>query len=100
MDHDLVKAMRSLPVGCRVRYRGWRGDSGEGVFLGFVWPDAVPANVPMTPRAEWRAGTVQRAGSWGVKPKDGLMVKRDFSADDGRIFLPFAGDGDFVEEIK
>lgn len=80
---ELLPGLRALVCGQRVMYHGWRGDAGEGVFLRFV--DAEGKEV--------------EASCWGTKRRDGLVVKRDFSADAGRLFLPLVGDGDVVEAI-
>ncbi len=80
---DLLANLRALQPGQRVRYRDWRGGTGEGTFLRFV--DAAGREVP--------------AAAWGGRPRDVVIVKRDFSADDGRIFRPLLGDGDVVEAL-
>jgi len=82
-QRKMVATLRTLKEGQRVRYKGWRGDTGYGVFLGFI---------------DMMGGTRRpvAAKEWGKTKSDALLIKRDFSADDGRLFLPFAGDGDEV----
>ncbi len=83
-----VEELRALEPGQRVRYQGWRGplDSGEGTFLRHIF------------RSEYK--TPPSIRFWGRDKLDALLVKRDFSADDGRLFRPFAGDGEMVEPIR
>lgn len=85
-QQKMVPALRALAPGQRVAYKGWRGDNGEGVFVGFM------GIVDGTRRPV-------AAKDWGKTKSDGLVIKRDFSSDDGRLFLPFAGDGDEVTAI-
>lgn len=80
LDFKLRDALRQLPIGARVAYKGWRGDAGEGVLLRFV-----AAN-----------GKEVKPELWGIRPLDGIVIKRDFSADDGRMFRPLLGDGDVL----
>lgn len=81
----LIQKLRALKPGDRVRYVCWRGDRGDGVFLRFV--SAVD-------------GKEIDGQAWGKNRRDGIVVKRNFSADDGRIFLPFIGDGEEVIPLE
>lgn len=78
----LVGKLRRLQPGDRVRYQGWRGpaDRGTGTFLRHV---------------DLHGKTVS-PGSWGNTNMDGVVVRRDFSSDDGKTFRPFAGDGESI----
>lgn len=80
----LLQGLRALTPGQRVIYRCWRGDSGQGVMLRFV---SGATGKPVEPT------------QWGHDRMDGVLVKRDFSADDGRVFRPFLGDGDDVQAL-
>jgi hypothetical protein len=80
LDLALRDALRALPIGARVAYKDWRGDNGEGVVVRFVSANGTPI----------------KPGLWGIRPLDGIVIKRDFSADDGRIFRPLLGDGDIL----
>jgi hypothetical protein len=84
-DRNLVRRLRKLSPGRRVIYRGWRGllDHGNGVFIGF-----------------WSRGKVVSPDAWGCDALDGLLVKRDFSADDGRVFRPLIPGNETVEEVE
>lgn len=75
-----VAKLSSLLPGDRVHYTGWRGDRGTGTFVSFT--DMRDQRCPV--------------GAWGHSKRDGVLVKRDFSADAGVIFRPFLGDGDSV----
>src|SRR5271157_714273 len=79
----LAEKLQKLQSGERVKYRCWRGGEGEGVFLHFVGPTRQKV----------------QATRWGNNSKDGLIVKRDFSADDGYLFLPFSGEDSYVKSI-
>ncbi len=82
LKRELIESLRKLKQGDRVHYRGWRGeaDRGQGVFWYFI-------------NSDWKVIPPEQ---WGRTAKDGLIVKRDFSADDGRRFLPLLGDGDAI----
>ena len=80
-DKKLAEFLRLLKPGERVRYKGWRGDSGEGIFVRLLHASGA---VPSNPRF------------WGNDTRDALIIKRDFSADEGRKFMPFARDGDVI----
>jgi len=82
----MLPDLRALKPGQRVAYKGWRGDQGHGVFLSFMG----------------MVGGARRsvtAKEWGKTKSDGLFIKRDFSVDDGQLFLPFAEDGDEVTAV-
>jgi hypothetical protein len=76
----LVLRLQNLKRGDRVYYRDWRGGKGEGTFLRHV--DAV--------------GNPIDSKYWGGNKKHGLVVKRDASADEGRVFRPLLQGGDYV----
>ena len=76
----MADLLRKLVPGERVHYKDWRGGTGEGVFFSHI--DA--------------GGRIVASTYWGNHRKDGLIIKRDFSADEGRVFRPFLGDGDVV----
>jgi hypothetical protein len=80
MGRYLVLA-RQIKPGERVHYRCWRGGEGQGIFLRFINPENREYTNP---------------NLWGHHAKDGMVIKRDFSADDGRVFRPFLKDGDMV----
>lgn len=86
VDPQLRGTLRALRPGQRVRYFGWRGprDLGEGIFLGWRKAD----------------GKMCEPAEWGYNKSDGVVVKRDCSADDGRTFLCFVGDGESVEALS
>ena len=73
------KLIRLKPGG-RVEYHDWRGSKGEGIFLRFTNSKGVEVSVER----------------WGANENDGMIIKRDFSADEGRLFKPFLGDGDKI----
>jgi len=81
----LLTKLRKLVPGQRVAYTCWRGGKGEGVFLRFV--DSKGTEVQAS---RWRAAS----------DKEALVVRRDFSADDGRVFRPFADDGDSIVSLN
>jgi hypothetical protein len=76
----LAEFLKLIQPGERVHYRDWRGGSGEGVFLRHIDGE----------------GKTLDPKRWGYSKNHGVVVKRDFSSDDGRVFRPFAGDGDVV----
>jgi hypothetical protein len=82
-EEELAAFLRKLEPGERVYYRDWRGGKGEGVFLRHI--DKIGQIVGKS-----------SLSYWGNNRADGVVIKRDFSADDGRIFKPFLGDGDVV----
>ena len=83
-DQELRTSLRQVPINTRVKYTDWRGDTGEGTLLRFV--DCNGKEVP--------------SNQWGTTRFDGMVVKRDFSADDGRVLLPLLGDGDSLTPVK
>lgn len=80
IDKQMVEFLRKLVPGERVHYKDWRGGTGEGVFLRHIDPN----------------GRTVDSRYWGNHKKDGLIIKRDFSADEGRVFRPFLDDGDVI----
>jgi hypothetical protein len=76
-----VALARLIKPGERVHYRCWRGGEGKGVFLRFINPENREYANP---------------DNWGHNARDGMIIKRDFSADEGRVFRPFLKDGDVV----
>jgi hypothetical protein len=80
----LAESLRTLRPGDKVYYRDWRGGQGEGVFLRHI--NAGGQTI----------GCSHVNSLWGYNRYDAVVVKRDFSADEGRVFKPFLGDGDEV----
>ena len=84
LPDEEVAALRALSPGDRVRYRCWRGGTGEGTFLRHGFRESPRKGAPVR---------ANRPENWGTNVHDFLVVKRDFSADDGRVFFPL-GDSD------